>query len=109
MITRILCIKCLYLIIETNNDNYNFELQNLQDLIDLNNINFKKVQSRDLIHTVPVTEVGMAESGAARNKITKNNTPIKPNDRDIPIFLEDHDDEEQYGLSHKTNRNLKSK
>ncbi|XP_029160114.1 lisH domain-containing protein ARMC9-like [Nylanderia fulva] len=80
-----------------------------QDLIDLNNINLKKVQSRDLVHTMPVTEVEMVESDAARNKIIKNNTLIVPNDRDIPIFLEDHDDEEQYSLSHKTNRNLKSK
>lgn len=67
------------------------------------------MQSQHLIqvHTVPVTEI--AESNATRNKTTRNNTSIVPNDRDIPIFLEDHDNEEQYSLSHKTNRNLKSK
>ncbi|CAL1673477.1 unnamed protein product [Lasius platythorax] len=80
-----------------------------QDLVDLNNINLNRVQSQHLIqvHTVPVTEI--AESNATRNKTTRNNTSIVPNDRDIPIFLEDHDNEEQYSLSHNTNRNLKSK
>ncbi|XP_029669682.1 uncharacterized protein LOC115239350 [Formica exsecta] len=80
-----------------------------QDLVDLNNINLNKVQSRDLVqvHTVPVTKLGVADTGP--NKTTRNNTSIVPNDRDIPIFLEDHDDEEQYSLSHKTSRNLKSK
>lgn len=75
----------------------------------MNNINLNKVQSRDLVqvHTVPVTKMEVAESDAAPNKTTKNMS-IVPNDRDIPIFLEDHDDE-QYSLSHKTSRNLKSK
>lgn len=69
------------------------------------------MQSRDLVqvHTVPVTKMKVVESDAAPNKTAKNNMSIVPNDRDIPIFLEDHDDEEQYSLSHKTSRNLKSK
>ena len=47
------------------------------------------------------------ESDVAQNKTKKikNNIPIVPNDRDLPIFL-DHD-EEQYCFSNKTN--LKSK
>ncbi|XP_072750556.1 lisH domain-containing protein ARMC9 isoform X2 [Anoplolepis gracilipes] len=82
-----------------------------QDLVDLNNINLNEVQSRNLVqlHTVPVTKMKVAESDAEPNKTTKNNMLIVPNDRDIPIFLEDHDDEEQYSLSQKTNRNVKSK
>ncbi|XP_050460553.1 lisH domain-containing protein ARMC9-like [Cataglyphis hispanica] len=82
-----------------------------QDPIDLNNINLNKVQSRDLVqvHTVPVTKMKVVELDAAPNKTAKNNISIVPNDRDIPIFLEDHDDEEQYSLAHKTSRNLKSK
>ncbi|KAL6432133.1 hypothetical protein ACFW04_006682 [Cataglyphis niger] len=81
-----------------------------QDPIDLNNINLNKVQSQDLVqvHTVPVTKMKVVESDAAPNKTAKNNMSIVPNDRDIPIFLED-DDEEQYSLAHKTSRNLKSK
>lgn len=79
----------------------------MQDLADLNNINLNRVQSRDLVHIMPVTKMGVAESNTA-NKTTRNNMSIVPNDRDIPIFLENHDDEEQYSLSHKS-RNLKSK
>lgn len=78
----------------------------MQDLADLN-INLNRVQSRDLVHIMPVTKMGVAESNTAY-KITRNNMSIVPNDRDIPIFLENHDDEERYSLSHKS-RNLKSK
>ncbi|XP_070164881.1 lisH domain-containing protein ARMC9 [Polyergus mexicanus] len=95
---------------ELSRNLYLFIKNHKQDLIDLNNINLNKVQSRDLVqvHTVPVTKLGVADTG--QNKTTRHNTSIVPNDRDIPIFLEDHeDDEEQYSLSHKTNRNLKSK
>lgn len=78
----------------------------MQDLADLN-INLNRVQSRDLVHIMPVTKMGIAESNTA-NKTIRNNMSIVPNDRDIPIFLENLDDEEQYSLSHKS-RNLKSK
>ncbi|GAB1862919.1 LisH domain-containing protein ARMC9-like [Camponotus japonicus] len=78
-----------------------------QNLADLNNINLNRVQSRDLVHIMPVTKMGVAESNTA-NKTTRNNMSIVPNDRDIPIFLENHDDEEQYSLSYKSH-NLKSK
>lgn len=78
----------------------------MQDLTDLNNINLNRVRSQDLVHIMPITKTGIAESNTAKK--TRNNTSIVPNDRDIPIFLEHHDDEEQYNLSHKS-RNLKSK
>jgi len=55
---------------------------------------------------MPVTKTIAMESGVAQNKTIKNNIPIVPNDRDLPIFL-DNDDEEQYYFSNKTS--LKSK
>ena len=57
--------------------------------------------------TMPATKTIVMESDVAQNKTKKikNNIPIVPNDRDLPIFL-DHD-EEQYCFSNKTN--LKSK
>ena len=58
------------------------------------------------VHTMPVTKTIAMESGVAQNKTIKNNIPIVPNDRDLPIFL-DNDDEEQYYFSNKTS--LKSK
>ncbi|TGZ49648.1 LisH domain-containing protein ARMC9 [Temnothorax longispinosus] len=81
-----------------------------QELIDLDNINSNKAQSQNLVQvhtTMPATKTITVESDVTQNKIRKNNVPIVPNDRDIPIFLEDHDDEEQYSFFNKTN--LKSK
>lgn len=79
----------------------------MQDFTDLNNISLNRVRSQDLVHIMPITKIEVAESNTAK-KTTRNNMSIVPNDRDIPIFLEHHDDEEQYNLSHKS-RNLKSK
>lgn len=63
-------------------------------------------QNPEQIHTImPATKT--VELDVTQNKTIKNNVPIVPNDRDIPIFLEDHVDEEQYNFSNKTN--LKSK
>lgn len=45
---------------------------------------------------------------SAQSKATKDNIPIITNDRDIPIFFENND-EEQYNFGHKINRNLKSR
>ncbi|XP_067206378.1 lisH domain-containing protein ARMC9-like isoform X2 [Linepithema humile] len=75
-----------------------FIINHKQDLVDLNNVNSNKTQSQTFIQ-VPTTQ----------NKITKSNTPIIPNDRDMPtyIILEDQDDEEHF--SHKISRSLKSK
>lgn len=42
----------------------------------------------------------------ARNKIAKDNIPIVANDRDIPIFLEDND-EEEYSFGHEIDLGLK--
>jgi hypothetical protein len=69
-------------------------------LVDLNNVNSNKTQSQTFTQ-VPTTIV--------QNKITKSNTPIIPNDRDMPtyIILEDQDDEEHF--SHKISHGLKSK
>ncbi|XP_032666235.1 lisH domain-containing protein ARMC9 isoform X1 [Odontomachus brunneus] len=64
-----------------------------QDLDDLSNMSYNKIQSQN------------AES--AQSKTTKDNIPIITNDRDIPIFFENND-EEQYGFGHKINRSLKS-
>ena len=74
----------------------------------LDNINSNKTQLQNLVqvHTMPVTKTIAMESGVAQNKTIKNNIPIVPNDRDLPIFL-DNDDEEQYYFSNKTS--LKSK
>lgn len=79
----------------------------MQDLADLNNINLNRVQSRDLVHIMPITKMEVTESDIA-NKTTRNNMSIVPNDRDIPIFLENYDNEKEYSLAHKS-RNLKSK
>ncbi|EZA57815.1 LisH domain-containing protein ARMC9 [Ooceraea biroi] len=80
-----------------------------QNLIDMNNTEVDKTQSQDSVR-ISTTKATAAESDVVLNKIRKNNVPIVPNDRDIPIFLEDdHNDEEQYGFSHETNRSLKSK
>ncbi|KYM86613.1 LisH domain-containing protein ARMC9 [Atta colombica] len=77
-----------------------------QDLSNLDNINSNKTQLQNLVqvHTMPVTKTIAMESGVAQNKTIKNNIPIVPNDRDLPIFLDN--DEEQYYFS-KTS--LKSK
>ncbi|XP_071646591.1 lisH domain-containing protein ARMC9 isoform X2 [Temnothorax longispinosus] len=87
-----------------------FITRHRQELIDLDNINSNKAQSQNLVQvhtTMPATKTITVESDVTQNKIRKNNVPIVPNDRDIPIFLEDHDDEEQYSFFNKTN--LKSK
>ncbi|XP_077261846.1 lisH domain-containing protein ARMC9 isoform X2 [Temnothorax americanus] len=87
-----------------------FITRHRQELIDLDNINFNKAQSQNLVQvhtTMPATKTITVESDVTQNKIRKNNVPIVPNDRDIPIFLEDHDNEEQYSFFNKTN--LKSK
>ncbi|KAG5305662.1 ARMC9 protein, partial [Acromyrmex insinuator] len=85
-----------------------FITRHRQDLSNLDSINSNKTQLQNLVqvHTImPVTKTTM-ESDVAQNKTTiKNNIPIVPNDRDLPIFL-DYDDEEQY-FSNKTS--LKSK
>jgi len=77
-------------------------------LINLDNINFNKAQSQNLVQihtTIPATTTAV-ELNVTENKTIKNNVPIVPNDRDIPIFL-DHVDEEQYSFSNKTNLKLK--
>lgn len=40
--------------------------------------------------------------------VTKNNVPIKPNDRDVPDFLEDKS-EEQLNISYERKYNMESK
>ncbi|XP_036141543.1 lisH domain-containing protein ARMC9 isoform X2 [Monomorium pharaonis] len=88
-----------------------FITRHRQDLINLDildNINSNKMQSQNVerVHTImPATETLAVESDVTQNKTIKNNLPIMPNDRDIPIFLEDH--EEQYNCSNKIS--LKSK
>lgn len=63
-------------------------------------------QNLEQVHTtMPATKT--VESDVTQNKTIKNNVTIVPNDRDIPIFLEDYVDEEQYNFSYKTS--LKSK
>ncbi|XP_071570887.1 lisH domain-containing protein ARMC9 [Temnothorax nylanderi] len=87
-----------------------FITRHRRELIDLDNINSNKAQSQNLVQvhtTMPATKTITVESDVTQNKIRKNNVPIVPNDRDIPIFLEDHVDEEQYSFFNKTN--LKSK
>ncbi|XP_034187892.2 lisH domain-containing protein ARMC9 isoform X2 [Osmia lignaria lignaria] len=42
-------------------------------------------------------------------KLTRDNIPIVPNDRNIPIFLEDGETGEQYSLCSDTNYNQKTK
>lgn len=67
-------------------------------------------ESQNLVQVhriMPATETKVMESDVTQNKIRKNNVPIVPNDRDIPMFQEDHINEEQYSFFNKTN--LKSK
>lgn len=74
-------------------------------MIDLDNINSDKAQSQNLvqIHTImPATKPIAMESHVTQNKIRNYNVPIVPNDRDIPIFLEDPIDEEQHRYLNKT-------
>ncbi|XP_018349141.1 PREDICTED: lisH domain-containing protein ARMC9-like isoform X2 [Trachymyrmex septentrionalis] len=77
-------------------------LKNLHSFITRHRQNLVQVHT-----TMPATKTIVMESDVAQNKTKKikNNIPIVPNDRDLPIFL-DHD-EEQYCFSNKTN--LKSK
>jgi len=73
----------------------------------LDNINSNKAQSQNLVQvhtTIPATTT--VELNVTENKTIKNNVPIVPNDRDIPIFL-NNVDEEQYSFSNKTNLKLK--
>jgi len=76
-------------------------------LINVDNINSNKAQSQNLVvhTTIPATTTAV-ELNVTENKTIKNNVPIVPNDRDIPIFL-DHIDEEQYSFSNKTKLKLK--
>lgn len=79
----------------------------MQDLINLDDINSNKEQSQNLVHTtIPTTKAIAVESDVTQNKTIRNNIPIVPNDRDIPIFI-DHIDEEQYTFSDKTSLNSK--
>ncbi|XP_020289094.1 lisH domain-containing protein ARMC9-like isoform X2 [Pseudomyrmex gracilis] len=84
-----------------------------QDVIEPNNVKSNEEQSQDAIQSPNISSKTQdTESHVTQNKVTKNNTSIVPNDRDIPInkipFLEDYDDE-QYNLFRRTSRNLKSK
>jgi hypothetical protein len=66
-------------------------------------MNSNKVQSQDVKQvytTMPATKVTV-ESDVTQNNTVKTNVPIVPNDRDIPMFLEDHVDE-QYNFSNNT-------
>jgi len=65
--------------------------------------------TEEICKTASAMKTTAVESVIVPNKTIKNNIPIIPNDRDIPIFLEEHNDEEQYEFSHETNRSLKSK
>ncbi|XP_018302916.1 lisH domain-containing protein ARMC9 [Mycetomoellerius zeteki] len=85
-----------------------FITRHRQDLSNLDSMNPNKTQLQNLVQvhtTMPATKTIAMESGVAQNQTIKNNIPIVPNDRDLPIFL-DHDDE-QYSFSNKTS--LKSK
>jgi len=76
-------------------------------LINLDNINSNKAQSQNLIQvhtTIPATTTAV-ELNVTEHKTIKN-VPIVPNDRDVPIFL-DNVDEEQYSFSNKANLKLK--
>ncbi|XP_011863084.1 PREDICTED: lisH domain-containing protein ARMC9-like isoform X2 [Vollenhovia emeryi] len=85
-----------------------FITRHRQDLIDWDNINSNKAQSQDLGRTtVPATKTMAMESDVTQNKIRETNVPIVPNDRDIPIFLEDRIDEE-HKLLNKTSLDSKS-
>lgn len=53
------------------------------------------------------TKTTAMESNVTQNKIRNYNVPIVPNDRDIPIFIEEPIDEEQHRYLNKTS--LKSK
>ncbi|XP_011642930.1 lisH domain-containing protein ARMC9-like isoform X2 [Pogonomyrmex barbatus] len=86
-----------------------FIIRHRQDLINSDNLNFKKEQNQiQDCKITPTTKTITVDSDVAQNKTIKNNIPIVPNDRDIPMFLEDHDDEEQYNFSNKTNQRSKS-
>lgn len=64
--------------------------------MNLDNINSNKAQSQNLVQvhtTMPATKTITMESNVTENKIRQNNVPIVPNDRNIPIFLEDHVEE----------------
>lgn len=78
-------------------------------MADLSNMSYN-VQSQSLSQvdtTVSTIKVTM-DIESAQNKNTKNNMPIVANDRDIPIFLKDND-EELYHLDYKIDRSLKSR
>jgi hypothetical protein len=64
--------------------------------------------TEQICKTTSAMKATTVESGIVSNKTVKNNIPIIPNDRDIPIFLEEHNDE-QYKFSHETDHRLKSK
>jgi len=70
------------------------------------------MQSQDTKQTCKTTsamKTTTVESDIVPNRTVKNNIPIIPNDRDIPIFLEEHNDEEQYEFSHETDCSLMSR
>ncbi|XP_039310066.1 lisH domain-containing protein ARMC9 isoform X2 [Solenopsis invicta] len=82
-----------------------FVIRHRQDLINLDEINSNKVQSQNVEQvytTMPATKVTV-ELDVTQNNAVKTNVPIVPNDRDIPMFLEDHVNEEQYNFSDNTN------
>lgn len=74
-------------------------------MLDVSGMDIHKVQSQD---SMQINTTSATEFDAAPNKIAQN-VPIVPNDRDIPIFLEPHNDEEEYEFLHETDRSLKSK
>ncbi|XP_043250767.1 lisH domain-containing protein ARMC9-like isoform X1 [Colletes gigas] len=55
-----------------------------------------------------VSEESQTDS-ITRRTTGQRNVPIVPNDRNIPVFLENDEDEEQYTLSDDTKHNQKSK
>ncbi|KYN03042.1 LisH domain-containing protein ARMC9 [Cyphomyrmex costatus] len=79
----------------------------IEDLSNLDSINSNKTQLQNIVQVHAGNKAIAVESDVAQNnKTIKNNVPIVPNDRDLPVFL-DHVDEERYNFSNKTN--LKSK
>lgn len=82
-----------------------FIMNHRQDMLDVSGMDIHKVQSQD---SMQINTTSATEFDAAPNKIAQN-VPIVPNDRDIPIFLEPHNDEEEYEFLHETDRSLKSK
>ncbi|XP_014488444.1 PREDICTED: lisH domain-containing protein ARMC9-like isoform X2 [Dinoponera quadriceps] len=83
-----------------------FVADHRQDLTNLSNMSYNKMQPQNLPQVcTTVSAIKVAES--EQDKTTKDNIPIVANDRDIPIFLENND-EEQYSFDHKINCSLKS-